>query len=82
MKIAFLNLLVMFLAIMNVAFAQGEVATEEPVVATEPEEEVKEEWDGTIPYDAWLSWGVGGAIMLFVAFAIVWTCYERCKPRD
>ena len=30
----------------------------------------------------WLSWGVGGAIMLFVIFAIVWTCYERCKKKD
>merc|ERR1712032_536233 len=28
--------------------------------------------DIAIPWDAWLSWGVGGAIMLFVIGAIIW----------
>ena len=62
-------ILALFLVIMGFAYAQ-ETETE------------KAEWDGTIPVDAWISWGVGGAIMLFVLFAIVWTCQQRCTKSE
>ena len=44
--------------------------------------DLQKEWDGAIPWDAWVSWGVGGAIMLIVLFAIIWTAVPRCMKKE
>ena len=66
---------IVLLAILGFAFAQENAEAL-------PDDPVKEEWDGTIPWDAWVSWGVGGAIMLFVLFAIIWTVVPRCMKKE
>ena len=47
---------------------------------TELADEIKEE-DVSIPWDAWVSWGVGGFIMLFVIASVIWKLAPKCCPK-
>ena len=35
----------------------------------------------SIPWDAWVAWGIGGAILLFVIGSIVWKLAPKCCPK-
>ena len=40
------------------------------------DDEVKE--DVAIPWDAWLSWGIGGFLSLFIIGSIIWRVGPKC----